>query len=576
MGCSTSSPLRLDPRRDDTTADTNLEAATPRNFHEIYELGPRLGRGSFAQVRAARRVGGKDHTCAVKILNIQHCRKNSSATSDELVEAVRDEVQLWKAAGQCTNLVELQDAFWDDRFCYLVMERCHRSLFAGLALIPTLTETTLARNIFPQMLRAIEHLHDCRIVHRDLKPDNYLIGGCKGQTVKLCDFGLSARLPPKGECMRSDVAVGTPPYMAPEMVTGSDLDEKVDVWSLGVIVYVIFYGCFPYMPKDGTSRSMKKAIATGSPGPSFTTIVGHESRSPAATAFVQSLLKRHRQTRPTAEEALQKTFLRQATAVPRRSPDEKDSTSLRQLLLLARKMGAFDSQAAYADEEANDELLKSMQGRHAKDRLRSTNSAKIHKVTLKKASSTKSLDRFRTNSTMYNSSSAVTNTSATRSTTAYSTRDQDEAATPTGVTIAEEDDHDEEVITTASPTMVEDEEEPLLRHSDGAPTLNLMASGSSGRSMCRSFGHPGTARFGAPEEEKPTAGYAPEDGVSLDDLLATATSNWSIGVATLPSIPASPREQEEGALLDVVLADAGEASVTGAVPRPALDPVVSL
>merc|ERR1712190_715142 len=115
----------------------------------------------------------------------------------------------------------------------MVMERCHCSLFDHIKNMPDLTERTLG-HIFWQMLQSLSHLHSVQVVHRDVKPANFLVGGESGQIVKLCDFGLSDRLPKQRKLF--DI-VGTPPYLCPEMLREEGYDCKSDVWSLGVLAY---------------------------------------------------------------------------------------------------------------------------------------------------------------------------------------------------------------------------------------------------------------------------------------------------------------------------------------------------
>ena len=98
-----------------------------------------------------------------------------------------------------------------------------------------------------QMLSAVKHLHIHGIVHRDLKPENFLLASNESDSeIKLIDFGLSKRFTNK----HMHTVVGTPFYVAPEVLKG-DYDNQCDIWSLGVILFILLCG---YPPFEGNSN----------------------------------------------------------------------------------------------------------------------------------------------------------------------------------------------------------------------------------------------------------------------------------------------------------------------------------
>jgi len=108
-----------------------------------------------------------------------------------------------------------------------------------------------AADVMSQMLSAIKHLHGHGIVHRDLKPENFLMNDpSENSEVKLIDFGLSKRFSAKKEVEKMHTVVGTPYYVAPEVLKGN-YDISCDVWSLGVILYVFLCG---YPPFEGDNN----------------------------------------------------------------------------------------------------------------------------------------------------------------------------------------------------------------------------------------------------------------------------------------------------------------------------------
>ena len=95
----------------------------------------------------------------------------------------------------------------------------------------------MAAEIMEKLVRAIAHCHENGVCHRDLKPDNILID--KNNEVKVIDFGLSKHLDSNIRSLKS--RVGTPAYMAPEVILGNTYDLKCDIWSLGVLMAACMY-----------------------------------------------------------------------------------------------------------------------------------------------------------------------------------------------------------------------------------------------------------------------------------------------------------------------------------------------
>lgn len=103
----------------------------------------------------------------------------------------------------------------------------------------------MVAEIMEKLVRAIAHCHENGVCHRDLKPDNILID--KNLEVKVIDFGLSKHLDTNIRSLKS--RVGTPAYMAPEVILGNTYDLKCDVWSLGVLMYTLLTGTIPFLEK---------------------------------------------------------------------------------------------------------------------------------------------------------------------------------------------------------------------------------------------------------------------------------------------------------------------------------------
>lgn len=151
-----------------------------------------------------------------------------------------------------------------------------------------------------QMLSAIKHLHGHGIVHRDLKPENYLMNDTSEQSeIKMIDFGLSKRFSEQNETERMHTVVGTPYYVAPEVLKGS-YDKSCDIWSLGVILFVFLCG---YPPFEGDNnkeifRNVLKQQLQFDPA-DWNTV------SNSAKDLVSKMLHKDPTKRLTAEQCLQ-------------------------------------------------------------------------------------------------------------------------------------------------------------------------------------------------------------------------------------------------------------------------------
>eukprot|EP00418_Pyrodinium_bahamense_P019085 CAMPEP_0179124992 /NCGR_PEP_ID=MMETSP0796-20121207/59094_1 /TAXON_ID=73915 /ORGANISM="Pyrodinium bahamense, Strain pbaha01" /LENGTH=287 /DNA_ID=CAMNT_0020823677 /DNA_START=85 /DNA_END=945 /DNA_ORIENTATION=+ len=223
------------------------EPAKP--FHEEYILKNKLGKGSFAQVHLATGVNHGTEV-AVKITDMRAAKDGDKCdiVDHRTRSAVLSEVAVMRRVGTQPHCVAFYEEYFEGFLSYIVMERCDMTLLQVLRGAPELTEDTLVP-IIVEMLHALKGIHMCLVVHRDVKPDNFLCSGEK-RTIKLCDFGLSDVLP--GRDSKLEGVVGTDAYMSPEMLKPEKHkhDTKTDIWSLGVLAYVLLCGHFPYYSRE--------------------------------------------------------------------------------------------------------------------------------------------------------------------------------------------------------------------------------------------------------------------------------------------------------------------------------------
>jgi len=211
-------------------------------LEEVYEVGEKLGEGAFSVVKVGvhKENGSK---VAIKILD----NYSNIENAEEDVLRFQQETSIIKSLDH-KNIVKLYDIFEDHEHYYVVME-----LVSGGELFDQIVlrgfypedETIL---IIQQILGALSYLEDKQICHRDLKPENLIFTDDTHTNLKLIDFGEAK------SCAEGLIReyVGTTDYMAPEIIKGGEYDNRVDMWSLGVVTYVMLCG-FP--PWEGESES---------------------------------------------------------------------------------------------------------------------------------------------------------------------------------------------------------------------------------------------------------------------------------------------------------------------------------
>lgn len=321
------------------------ESHIDEGFFAKYTLGLKIGRGGFAQVRALT-----DTALAVKVMDLREGGRT----------AAKLEMGAWRTAGQHSNIVALHDAYLEQGASFFVMDRCEQNLQKYLAHgagFQELNERGLSR-VFGDLLRGLGHIHGQQVVHRDIKLDNVMVnsGVCK-----ICDFGLSTVLPKEGGITG---VYGTAPFMCPEMLLRRPYRIEVDLWSLGVVAYVLFYGNFPYEPEVKKAAEMKKVIMDGFRRPTFRASSSSRPSTPLpavssdAEHFARELLNRKQFDRVSAEEAMELKFIRKGPSSNRELP------TLAPYFAAASQIGAFENRRPDKEDETLDPLLRQLHQRH--------------------------------------------------------------------------------------------------------------------------------------------------------------------------------------------------------------------
>lgn len=202
-----------------------------------YEIGKQLGQGTFAKVYYARNLA-TGQAVAIKMIN------KNKVTKVGLIEQIKREISVMRLVKH-PNVLQLFEVMATKSRIYFVLEYAKGGeLFNKIAKAGKLSEDA-ARSYFHQLISAVDYCHSRGVYHRDLKPENLLLDEI--ENLKVSDFGLSAL----ADCTRQDgllhTTCGTPAYVAPEVLSRKGYDgAKADIWSSGVILFVLVAGYLPF------------------------------------------------------------------------------------------------------------------------------------------------------------------------------------------------------------------------------------------------------------------------------------------------------------------------------------------
>ncbi|XP_076958440.1 calcium-dependent protein kinase 8-like [Bidens hawaiensis] len=276
-----------------------LENPTGNQIELTYVLGKELGRGEF----------GITYLCTNKssgeVLACKSISKQKLRTRVD-VEDVRREVEIMKHLPPHPNIVSLKDTYEDDSAVHLVMELCEGGeLFDRIVARGHYTERAAA-GVTRTIVEVIQMCHKHGVMHRDLKPENFLFENKKETAaLKAIDFGLSVFFKP-GE--RFNEIVGSPYYMAPEVLK-RNYGPEVDVWSAGVILYILLCGVPPFLAEteQGVAQAIIRSVVDFKRDP-------WPVVSESAKDLVQKMLNPDPKLRLTAQEVLDHPWIQNAKA----------------------------------------------------------------------------------------------------------------------------------------------------------------------------------------------------------------------------------------------------------------------
>ena len=210
-----------------------------KDFRKKYEYISLIGNGSFGKVRLFVERECKSFKYAIKTIK-------KDIFNPYNIQCIKREIDILRSLDH-PNIVKYFETYEDENYLHIVMEYIPGdNLFQVLTekLNRKLTERQISK-IMSCLLKAVLFLHHNGIIHRDIKPENIVFSDTGNfKSLKLIDFGLSIQQNARKEKRR----VGTPYYMAPEMISGNFVKES-DVWSIGVIMYILVTGKQPFSGK---------------------------------------------------------------------------------------------------------------------------------------------------------------------------------------------------------------------------------------------------------------------------------------------------------------------------------------
>lgn len=227
------------------------EQPLPKKFHlGMFEIGKPLGKGKFGRVYLAKERS-TGFVCALKVLH------KSELQQGKVEKQVRREIEIHSNLRH-PNILRFYGHFHDSKRVFLILEFAGKGeLYKHLRRENRFPEWKAAQYI-AQMAAALKYLHKKHVMHRDIKPENILVG-IHGE-IKISDFGWSVHAPNN----RRNTMCGTLDYLPPEMIKpGSQenyYNEKVDLWSLGVLTYEFLVGEAPF---EDTPVMTQRRIARG-------------------------------------------------------------------------------------------------------------------------------------------------------------------------------------------------------------------------------------------------------------------------------------------------------------------------
>ncbi|KAK3085302.1 hypothetical protein FSP39_001294 [Pinctada imbricata] len=276
----------------------------PRWSLDDFDIGKPLGKGKFGSVYLAREKETK-YIIALKVLFKSQLQKSG------VEHQLRREIEI-QSHLRHPNILRLYGYFHDKSRVYLILEFAPKGeLYKELQKNGRFDEKRTA-TYMNQMFSAMIYCHEKKVIHRDIKPENLLMG-ITGE-LKIADFGWSVHAPSS----RRTTLCGTLDYLPPEMVEGRSHDEKVDYWSLGILMYEFLVGKPPFEAETNT-ETYRRITKVDLHFPSYV--------SEGARDLVSKLLRHNPNQRINLKEALEHPWIKENSRILNKERTTSSSSS---------------------------------------------------------------------------------------------------------------------------------------------------------------------------------------------------------------------------------------------------------
>ncbi|XP_019712116.1 striated muscle preferentially expressed protein kinase isoform X4 [Hippocampus comes] len=284
MGDGTCTPTRSTPGAR-TTPSTALRQGVPQKPYTFLE---EKSRGRFGVIRECREnATGKMYMA--KIIPYTQENKKELLKEYEILKSLHNE-----------KIMALHEAYVTPRYVVLVAEYCSgKELLHSLVDRFRYSEDDVV-DYLVQILQGVEYLHNRRVLHLDLKPDNIMVTNLN--TIKIVDFGSAQSFNPLSLKQQNLSAISLE-YMAPEIVKGEVVGPPADVWTVGVVTYIMLSGQLPFEDKDPQRVKSKILMAKFDPTRLYPNV------SQSASAFVKKMLSSYAWARPTTRDCFTQAWL---------------------------------------------------------------------------------------------------------------------------------------------------------------------------------------------------------------------------------------------------------------------------
>ena len=288
------------------------QAIQNKSLFDKYEVKQKIGKGKFGLVKCGINKETKKPV-AIKIM----AKKNMDKSDLELAKVEIDILKI----GQHPNIIKLYDIYENENYIYIIMEYCSGGdLLSYFEYHEYELPETKVCEIIHKLSMAIYYLHSYGIVHRDLKPENILMTDLSMQAdIRLLDFGLSKIVGNDEKCTEP---YGTLSFVAPEVLQGKPYDKSVDLWSIGIITFLLLCGYLPFDDKHSEREIARQTIQDPVP---FEEKIWSKY-SPEAKTFVDGLLQKKPEKRYTIKEILEHPWIKKMDKVPEKRKENKNKS----------------------------------------------------------------------------------------------------------------------------------------------------------------------------------------------------------------------------------------------------------